>query len=283
MLSLLSFQPADRGLTEATDLADIWQQHGGSIDGSTDDPYRAGRWHCDRTGAQILIDLGSLPLEHDPLDEEKQYPGWQRLPMHLQIPLCGPHWLAVEALACIEQVLADIPEVAVLDAEDPRPADEVQPGQLDRLACLDSWERQMSSQLTGRDDLPRMARLPSVALWRYRKQRPVGGASPDEIIWPEALVLNDQGQARAAAFWSHPDLPLALPPVELLVIQRERDIGVLPADELIIAAKHVETHPDSGATIIPASDQTHALHAGARLLPLERFRACGGEDWTDCR
>jgi len=98
------------------------------------------------------------------------------------------------------------------------------------------------------------------------------------MIWPEALALCEGRVVHSCALWMDADLPLALPPVELLVIRRsENDIGVLPADELITAAGGVEAAGSeqdarTGSCFILPSAATKRLFAESVLQPIGAYR-----------
>jgi hypothetical protein len=86
--------------------------------------------------------------------------------------------------------------------------------------------------------------------------------------------------ARSAAFWRDPAQALALPPVELLIVQRDGAPGVLPAAELAAASAATPLPLGQAATIAPGAPVT-ALFRGAELVPAARFRALGDHDWSD--
>lgn len=283
MLSLLFFEDEQDAPTPLDSLAAAWEAEPGcALEGRPDAPYRPGTWRHPATHSQCVIDLGERPLEQDEADQPRHYTGFRALPMQVHIPLSGAHWHCVEALAALERVLARLPGVLVLDTEDAgTDAAPPAPGPLDRLLVLGSWEAQMAAQCLGQPDLPRLDRRSSVAIWRYRRARHAH-VEQDERLWPEALVLLDGHQVRPAAFWMDPALPLALPPVEVLVLRRSAtDLGVLPVDDFLLAAGAAPTDSASGARLIDPVPAVLALFAGATLQPIARFRALDDSAWTD--
>ena len=181
----------------------------------------------------------------------------------------------------VEAILARLPDVRALDTEDIRQEHNEGPGPWSRPRLLASWERHHQQHQMGRTDQRRMARLASVCLWRYRRERTNAMARFPDLVWPEALVLLDQehGTPRTAALWQYPDRPFALPPVELLVIQRGGTAGVLLAEQL--AALGAEALPLAQAARIVVSDRARALAAEALLLPTTRFCTLADHDWSD--
>lgn len=282
MLTLLFFAPVDDGpVLERHALEEALELPGVELDGPPGAPYRPGRWRDAATGAIAILDLGTPPLEEDHLHPPRAYAGWRPLELTVQIPITGPHWLAVECLQFVEALLARLPEVRALDTEDIRQEHAEGPGPWIRPRLLASWERQHQQHQAGRSDQRRMARLASVCLWRYRRERGEGLRRFPDLAWPEALVLLDQeqGAPRTAVLWQDPRRDLALPPVELLVVQRDGAAGVLPAEQL--AALGGEALPLAQAARVLATGSTRALAAEAPLLPAARFRALADHDWSD--
>jgi hypothetical protein len=282
MLTLLFYVPlADGPPLDRHTLEEALELPGVELDGARGDAYRPGRWRDAATGATAVIDLGTPPLEEDHLHPPRAYDGWRPAELTMQIPVTGPHWLAVECLQFAEAVLARLPDLRALDTEDIRQDHGEGPGPWSRPRALASWERQHQQHQLGRTDQRRMARLASVCLWRYRRERSAGLLRYPELAWPEALVLLDQelGVPRTAALWQDPGRALALPPVELLVVQRAGGAGVLPAEQL--AALGAEPLPVAQAARIPVGEGPRGLASGAPLLPVARFRALADHDWSD--
>ncbi len=282
MLTLLFYSPIDDGpLLDRHTLDDALALPGVELDGQPGDAYRPGRWRDAATGATAVIDLGTPPLEEDHLHPPRGYDGWRAAELTVQIPVTGPHWLAVECLQFVEAVLTRLPDLRALDTEDIRQEHSEGPGPWSRPRLLASWERQHQQHQVGRTDQRRMARLASVCLWRYRRERTEALRRFPELVWPEALVLFDQeqGAPRTAALWQDPGHAFALPPVELLVIPRGSSAGVLPAEQL--AALGAEALPVAQAARVVVSDRARALAAKAPLLPVTRFRALADHDWSD--
>lgn len=282
MLTLLFFTPlADGPPFDRRQLDEALELPGVDLGGQPGDPYRPGRWRDAATGATAVIDLGTPPLEEDHLHPPRAYDGWRAVELAVQIPITGPHWLAVECMQFVEALLARLPDLRALDTEDTHQGPGDGPGPWSRPRLLASWERQHQQYQVGRTDQRRMARLASVCLWRYRRERTAGLARFPELVWPEALVLLDQelGVPRTAALWQDPGRALALPPVELLVIQRDGTAGVLPAEQL--ATLGAEALPLAQAARIAATGSTRTLATSAPLLPATRFRALADHDWSD--
>lgn len=280
MVSLLFYEPiADGPPLEREDIAAALDQPGVELSG--DAAYRSGRWRDAETGATCQIDLGHPPIEEDHLHPPKAYDGWREVGLAVHVPLSGPHWLCVEALQWIEGLLAKLPTLRTLDTEDTRQDHGDGPGPWSRPRALANWERLHQVQQEGRTDLYRMARLPSVCLWRYRRERATARAAITDLQWPEALVLLDTQDrcARSAVLWRDPGQAIALPPVELVVVPRGGATGVLTAETL--SQLGGEALPLGQAQrLVPTAD-TARLFAHAPLLPASRFKALGDHDWSD--
>jgi len=284
VLTLLFYEPADGPATPLGDVEHALRSEPGldllPLCGAE---HAAGRWHDPATGAACVVDLGAAPLELDPLHPPTRYAGWRELHLALHLPLAVPHWHCVETLHLVERLTGRLPEVRALDSEDTRESDETDAGPFtwNRLRVLANWEHLAGSHRQGRQSQQVMERLASVALWRYRRERAVGSRRHPGLVWPEALVLADDGSARSAVLWSDPTRPFALPPVELVVVRRAVGAGVLPADEVLTAAGG-GTALDAGQAVALAPTAALVdLHARARLLPAERFKALGDGDWVD--
>jgi len=283
MQTLLFYEPSGERPLPTSDLDDILAATPNVELGARMPGYRSGRWRDPDTGASCQIDLGDPPLSGDEdVDLPAVYTGWHPVPLAVQVPLSGPHWFAVEALRFVETLLGELPGIRALDTEDTRFDDEADLGPFpwNRLRALAGWEQLQRAQEEGHTDLVRMDRGASLALWRYRRERRRGmGARPD-LLWPEALALRDGGAARSAALWLDPTRPFALPPVELVVVQRADGAGVLPADEVATAGGGLPL-VDGGAIALTPSPRLADLHARARLMPASRFTALGDGDWVD--
>lgn len=280
MVSLLFYEPVQDGPALGfADLADALEHPGVELHG--DDRYRSGRWRDPETGATCQIDLGRPPIEEDHLHPPRAYDGWREVGLSVNIPLAGPHWLCVEALQWVEGLLARLPSLRALDTEDTRQDHGEGPGAWSRPRALANWERLHQVQQEGRTDLWRMARLPSVCLWRYRRERAKGRAAITDLQWPDALVLLDQQDrsARSAVLWRDPTRAIALPPVELVVIPRGDASGVLSAEQL--SALGGAPLPFAQAQRLEPTAATAGLFANAPLMPANRFKALGDYDWSD--
>jgi hypothetical protein len=285
VLTVLFYEAADGPPTQPDDLEDaLLAIPGVELTGRRGDSYRSGQWRDTDTGASGVIDLGQAPLEEDNLHPPTAYDGWRGLNLSVQIPLDGPHWLCVEALQMIEGLLARLPQLRALDTEDTLRHDDgvVGPTPWSRPRLLASWERQHAVQLQGRTDCPRMNRLASVCLWRYRRERRRGQHDFPDLFWPEALVLLEQTQTQAcsAAFWPEPVRAFALPPVEFIILRRPQSTGLLPA-EAVIAAAHAHPLPLGQAAALTPDDRLAAWFATADLMPTGSYRALDDRDWTD--
>jgi len=283
MFEVLFFLPEGHAPADPTALAETLTAAGVALDGDELDRYRPGRWRHAATSAQALVDLGEPPLERDDQHRPRAYAGWRPAPLAIRIPLAGPHWQAVEALALVEAVLAAHPGLRALDSEDVIEAEGIAPGPFpwNRPRAIASWEAQHASRCTGLD-LPVLARPHSVRVWRYRRERPAARAAHPDLHWPDALVLRDgaTGQARSACLWTAADEAFALPPVELVVLRQGGRGGVIGADE-VLAAVGNPTPLAALACPIRPSAALHALFNGSRPLPAAGFSALLDEDWRD--
>ena len=282
MLTLLFYEPEAETPTGLDALTDACTRVGIVLDGSAADTYRPGRWHDPVTGARAVVDLGQPDLTSDDEDHHPPttYSGWRALPLSVQIPLAGPHWQAVEALTMVEHLVAGLPGVLALDTEDTRKDDEADSGPYawSRPRRIAHWEILRTAQDL---EVPRLDRGSSLRLWRWRRERAAAALTHPDLRWPEALVVLDRhtGQARTAAILPT-EVGVALPPVELLVLQRANGAGCLPSDELLTAAGALATLPAGAHRIEPTPIVTALLH-GATVLPASRFAALLDEDWQD--
>lgn len=281
MLTLLFYEPVQEGPRTSIDdvLAVVGSLRGVELSGSGG--YASGRWRDEQTGATCEIDVGNPPIEEDHLHPPKAYDGWRDIGLSVHIPLSGPHWLCVETLQWVESVLAQMPGVRALDTEDTRQEAGDGPGAWSRPRALANWERLHHVQQEGMTNLWRMARLASVCLWRYRRERAMGRTSHGDLLWPDALVLLDQQDrcARSAVLWRDPTVALALPPVELVVIPRGDATGVILAEAL--SATGAGPLPLGQAQRLLPNAANADLFANAPLLPASRFKALGDYDWSD--
>jgi hypothetical protein len=281
MVSLLFYESAqDFPATSFDDLAGaLVSQPGVELAGN--DTYLSGRWHDTETGATCQIDIGHPPIEQDHMHPPRAYDGWREVGLSVNIPLAGPHWLCVEALQWIENLLRRLPTLRTLDTEDTRQDQGDGPGGWSRPRALANWEKLHHVQHEGRTDLWRMARLSSVCLWRYRRERAMGRSAITDLTWPDALVLLDQDArcARSAVLWRDPTLPMALPPVELVVIPRGNASGVIEAG--LLSALGGDPLPFAQAQRLLPNEKTTHLYAQTPLIPATRFKALGDFDWSD--
>ena len=283
MQTLLFYEPAGEPPLPEGDLEAILAASPGVELGARTPGYRPGRWRDADTGASCQLDLGEPQLEGEKdVDPPAVYTGWHPLPLAVHVPLGGPHWFAVEALRFVETLLGQLPGIRALDTEDTRYDDgsDLGPFPWNRLRALAGWEQQQRAQEEGHTDLVRMERPVSLALWRYRRERRRGMAARPDLAWPEALALRDGGTARSAALWLDPTRPFALPPVELVVVQRRDGAGVLPADEVATAGAGQPLIEGATLALLP-SPRLADLHARAHLLPASRFTALADGDWVD--
>lgn len=284
MQNFLFYEAEDQAPTPFGDLEDALEAlPGAAFAAPKGAAYRPGEWHDPATGANCRFDLGLADLEHDELEKPVHYAGWRPLPLSVQVPLAGPHWFAVEALRVVEHLLHRLPETRALDTEDTRAEPDAESGPFawSKLRALASWEHLHHAQSAGRGDLPRLNRAVSLALWRYRRERLSGRQRRPDLIWPEAHVLRDGDRAVSAALWADASQALALPPVELVVVQRADGTGVLPADELRTAAGGGLPLDVASAIALQPGPRLADLHARAKLLPATRFKALLDGDWSD--
>jgi hypothetical protein len=251
------------------------------LSGARGEPYRSGRWRDLETGANCDLDIGTLPIEEDHLHPPTAYDGWRDIGLTIHVPLAGPHWLCVETLQWVERLLQEFPQLKALDTEDTKQDHGDGPGMWHRPRVLASWEKLHQVQNQNRTDLWRMGRLASVCLWRYRRERAKGRATHPELLWPDALVVLDQVEhcARSAVLLPNPLVPMALPPVELVVTGTDRSAMVLPAEVLSSVGGEALALGQS-QRLIPQEALTLAM-TKANTLPVNRFRALGDYDWSD--
>jgi hypothetical protein len=285
VLNILFFESADGPRTDIGDIehALATTPHLDLL-GKPGEAYRPGEWRDPNTGAYCLVDLGESPVEHDSMHPSTSYPGWYEAPLSVHIPLAAPHWYCVEALRVVEGITAKLPQLRALDSEDTTKDEASEPGPFDwnRLRVLANWERLHLAQSASRQDLFRLERPASLAMWRYRRERARGLEQHPQLTWPEALVLLDleTGIARSAALWQEAGHALAVPPVELLVIPRSSDPGVLPCDELLTAGAGKPLSVAQAVEVQP-SERVRNLSEKAKLMPKSRFRALNEGDWSD--
>ena len=283
MLTILFYESDQIPATTLDELAAILETIPGlTFEARPGSPYRPARWHDVATGARAWWDLGQPTMkaaadEPGADDKVRTYSGWRQIPLVLQVPLAGPHWHAVTALAQVEKVLKAAPHLMPLDTEDDRRDAESDAGPYpwDRPRVIANWDALRAVQEADLA-MPRLDRRASVALWRYRVERASGRAAHPDYHWPEALSLLDKATnlVRTACLWSASDEAFALPPVDVVVIRG----GVVPADELrLLAGASVQ----GGAHLIVSSAAVLSFYHGAKLLTAERFTALGDEDWAD--
>jgi len=280
MFDLLLFRPAGDPSTALADLAATLQQVGVILDGDHDDAYRPGRWRHAATGARAIVDLGEPPLERDDQHPSRAYAGWMPDGLTIHLPLAGPHWHAVEACALAEAVLAAHPRLRLLDLEDVISVEGAPPGPFpwQRPRVIASWEAQRSNQVDTLH-LPVLTRPQSVRIWRYRRERPAARLAHPDLHWPDALVMLDgrQHEPRTVCLWNPEDGPLALPPVELVFLQRADGKGGVVLAEDLRAHAGTEALPAGGFAINPevATRVTPQPVLGSSLKMLL------DEDWRD--
>ena len=137
-------------------------------------------------------------LEEDELHPPSTYEGWRPCEVAINIPLTGPHWIAVEVGRWLERLLGDFPGVGILNTEDTEREDGTfGPYTLDRPRLLACWEQLHLSQTEKVAGFPRMPRIASLALWRYRLEQAAGASELPSIHWPRGVVLQASGNATA--------------------------------------------------------------------------------------
>lgn len=282
--TLLFYEREDDPPTPFDAIEEALAAEGCELGGAPGAAYRPFHRLDPETGVACAGDLGPPPIEEDHLHPPRTYPGFRSVELALHIPLAVPHWHCVEIGAFVERLVDRLPRLLVLDTERTRRGEDGEegPGPLDRVALLASWEQLHVAHTAGRSDCWRMERHRSIALWRYRRERADGRRAHPDHAWPAALALLDGESARSACLWLDPAQPLALPPVELLVVRRgEHGAGVLPADELLVAARGGRPLGIGGAVAIEPTATVRDLHARAQLMPSERFRSLGDQEWCD--
>ena len=284
-LVILFYQRADDIPVQLDELSDaIAAQDDITWLRETGDDYRPFTWQHPATGTRIEGDLGIIPLEEDEEHPAKDYDGWREVPLSLHIPYLVPHWQCIDTLDFIASIMKRLPQLAVLNTEDTArgpDSDEEGPGPILRQHLGATWEGGRSVHVEAQGHIPHMERLSSLRLWRYRQEQVTGAQNYREIFWPQALVLLDGERACSAAIWPQEHKDFALPPVEYIVVQRGDEAGVIPADELVTAARRGEALPYGEATLIHQNEQTMSLFHGSKLLPVDRFKALGNDDWVD--
>jgi hypothetical protein len=285
VLTLLLFRPEGSPPIDSAEVAErLAAVSGVELTGRASDAYRPGGWRDADTGARCLIDLGEPPLETDSLHPPRAYADWAAAGVSVQIPLAGPHWFCVEALRVVEALLDAFPDWRALDTEDIIESEGAAPGPFpwDRPRVISDWERLRGIQLETLGGIPRMARRASVALWRYRRERARGRDRHAGYAWPEGSALLDRSTqtARSAALWLDPTKPLALPPVELLVVRSGESARVVSADQ---AATLAGGRPAAvaGASLIEPGAAVERFLAEAAAQPATGYAALGDEDWAD--
>lgn len=283
-LTLLFFQSAtvDDPLArqELTELLELLP--GLEWEAAADAPYRPFRFHDPDTGAGGSGDLGRAPLEHDPMERPHAHDGWTFLDLAVHLPLCVPHWHCVEAARYLQGLLDEMPSLGVLDPEAQRrdeQGDPVGPGPLRRDRLLASWEVLHQAQVADLRGLPRMARLASISLWRYRRERADGVRELPEVAWPQGLVLGHGEQAQSAAIWPEA-MAWALPPVEWLVVPRGEGAGLLPAAML---RDQIPLRPMEygGADLVREDAALRRWRATVPLTAITSYHALADGDWID--
>ncbi len=284
MFTLLFYERESDPPVEPAALGEILADLGVVWEAPTCAAYRPGRWADPATGAQLLLDLGELPLtevDRSGDDPPTSYAGWRAVPLTVQIPLTGPHWFAVEGLTFVERFLRSGPGLVPLDAEDTRLDDQADAGPFpfDRPRAQLSWEQQRDAQSIGRVT-PRLDRAMSVALWRYRRERGALRQLHREHHWPEAPVLLDRssGEARTTCLWLDRSEPIALPPVQLVTVRIDQRMGCVPSD--VIRAATGATPGPIGTTFVTA-DAVEAAALEPHLIPVARYAALGDQEWAD--
>ncbi len=280
MSTLLYFQPEDErrlGLDEVA--AALTSLPGMRLAGGDGDAYRPGEWRDAATGARFTCDLGEPPLEDDPVHPPTAYAGWRPLGLAVHLPLAGPHWQAVEALRALEALAAALPGCLALDTEDTIAAEGEAPGPFawSRPRLLVSWERQRDQRLAGLAGVPRMDRGDSVLMWRYRRERAAAAAAHPARAWGGMFALLDRetGAARSAMLVDDPARPLALAPVDLIALGRERGVVECSALPGLSGAAGI------AAARLPAPEAFAQALAAAPRLPIARFNALDDLDWRD--
>lgn len=286
MQTLLTWLPDDQPPVAIDDLATVLETVPGlTVDGQPGADYRPFHWRCPATGARADGDLGLPPLAEDtkPHAEAKAYPGWQPAALSLHLPLPVPHWHGLEALQILEQAIGRFPDLAVLDTEDTgnEEDDNLGPGPLDRPRLLASWERLHASHTAGMADLPRMQRGASVGLWRYRRELAAGRDTWPDLAWPTVGAVVDDGLARAVAVLpaARGERPVAIPPVELVVVPNADGAGVLDANRLLDLPNATELSLTGSLSF--AAEAVDAAIAAHPLVPVTRYRALDDDGWSD--
>ena len=233
--------------------------------------YRPGTWSDAATRARCTLDLGTPPLEEDREHPPTAYDGWTAAGLAFKIPLAGPHWHAVECYRLVEAALAVDDALAALDEEDTRAdgAPSSGPAAWDRARAVWSWERQREAQAAGLA-LPRLGRMASVVLWRWRREADAGR--------PALAVVEDRrraGRALLAGVVAEPDAPIVLPAVDVVLLRTAGGLRLVAGERLAGAPGS-----DLGAGIRRYAGLAGLAAAGDLIAP-ERLRLLADEDWRD--
>lgn len=278
MQCFLFYVPENEAVYRTEQLAAVLEQQAGfAWDGDWQRDYRSGVWTDPHTHALCLIDVGNPVFDQRDDENVRHYDGWQLCPLQIKVSLSSPHWHCVESARFIEGLLQQLPHCAVLDTEDTGDdVDAAAPGPLDRMRVLASWEQLHTAQTESRQDIWRMSRVHSIALWRYRRV-----LGERQLNWPQALVLLDKDTARSAVVWEEPEQEIIVPPVELAVLKTDYNTSVMSVEELISRASHVKNLDSGGAVSIPVDDDFQGVVAQCVKMDLSRFKFLTDSEWSD--
>lgn len=279
MLDLIFYEDDQRPATPAASLAEaLAATPGFTLEGHVDEVYRPVCFRDLRTGSRATGDLGPLPLAVDHLHPSRSYPGWRPVDLVLHLPIPVAHWNCIDVADAVVAMLDRLPHLSVLNSEatvrpGPDGEDLEGPGPLDKPTLLSTWEG-LHAEATRSLQLPRLSRVASVALWRYRRGRT---EVPKDWHGCEAHVLLHQGRARTAALLPWPLRPLVLPPVELLIHPGPPPRMVETASLRLLAP----TLPLGGGLAFDRSNQLEPVLQDAAWQPITGFTMLADGDWGD--
>ncbi len=253
---------------------------------SADAPgQRQVEWQEAATGARALVELGERIAGDEPVLPARDPEGWRRVPAGIGLSLDGPHWRVVEFSAWLGRLLEKWPEIAVLWPREPgAEEDEDEPTPFDRHRLLAAWEPQHFAFEAGRGDSVQVDRKRSLALWRALREVGTGRKRFPELYWPTPSLLLHDGQALLVVIAPLAGPDLALPLVDMVVVARPGDPGLLPVDELLTAAGGAggaEELGVAGARRIPRYPAVDSLLCESRLVDPGSYRLLEEGDWYD--
>jgi hypothetical protein len=270
MLELLFYASSDESTGFLQDFCEVCKQSSFTVAWSAtlEDPVLGGR---------LIIDMGRFELEQvgggsQACRPEKAYEGWNRLAVSAHLPLSTPRWRALAALELLRPLLGRHPDIGILDSEDTITNEGVEgPGAFDPIRILRSWEKLAGAFYQYRGAAV-LGSQQSEALRTYLSVRPEGKKSHPELCWGEPAVLSRDGAVRIAVLWSQPQLPLALPAVDVVVVPRSDGASLFEVSALRALTDDLK---------LPGNCQRLSPKGVAPGGPLTGWRLLVDGEWTD--